>query len=98
MRGTITDVLTDSPAGRAGVGPGLKIVAINDRTLKDQDQIDSALRAARVGGPVRLLVTGGDIYRNVSLDYRGGPRYPHLERVANTPDLLGNFAKPLATR
>ena len=93
--GTITDVLTDSPAGRAGIGPGLKIVAINERTLKDQDQIDSALRAGRVGTPIRLLVTGGDVYRTVSLDYRGGPRYPHLERVANTPDVLGAFAKPL---
>ena len=93
--GTITDVLTDSPAGRAGIGPGLKIVAINERTLKDQDQIDSALRAGRVGTPIRLLVTGGDVYRTVSLDYRGGPRYPHLERVASTPDVLGAFAKPL---
>lgn len=93
--GTITDVLTDSPAGRAGIGPGLKIVAINERTLKDQDQIDSALRAGRVGTPIRLLVTGGDVYRTVSLDYRGGPRYPHLERIANTPDVLGAFAKPL---
>jgi predicted metalloprotease with PDZ domain len=95
--GTITDVLTDSPAGRAGVGPGLKIVAINDRTLKDQDQIDSALRSAKSGTPVRILVTGGDVYRTVTLDYRGGPRYPHLERVANTADVLGIFAKPLAT-
>ena len=96
--GTITDVLTDSPAGRAGVGPGLKIVAINDRTLKDQDQIDSALRSARDGAPVRLLLTGGDVYRTVSLDYRGGPRYPHLERIGSTPDVLGNFAKPRTTR
>ena len=96
--GTITDVLTDSPAGRAGVGPGFKIVAIDERALKDQDQIDAALRAAKSGPPVQILLTNGDVYRTVTLDYHGGPRYPHLERIANTPDVLGIFAKPLATR
>ena len=29
-----------------------------------------------------------DIYRTVKLDYRGGLRHPHLERIEGKPDYL----------
>jgi predicted metalloprotease with PDZ domain len=93
--GTIVDVLTDSPAGRAKLAPGMKILAVDERTLKDQEQIDAALKAAKQGAPVTMIVVGGDVYRSVSFDYHAGPRYPHLERVPGTPDVLGDIAKPL---
>jgi predicted metalloprotease with PDZ domain len=95
--GTIVDVLVDSPAGRAGVGPGLKILALNDRTFKGQEQLDAALTAAKTGTPITMIVTGGDVFKTVSLTYTGGPRYPHLERVDGTPDLLTGLLKPLPT-
>jgi hypothetical protein len=44
---------------------------------------------------VQLLVLGGDVYRTATLQYRGGPRYPHLERITGTADILGAIAKPL---
>jgi predicted metalloprotease with PDZ domain len=94
--GTISDVGVDTVAGRAGIGPGEKIVAVNGRALADQDQIDAALRLAETGAPIQLLLSGGDVYRTVTLEYRGGPRYPRMERVAGTPDVLGSIAKPLA--
>jgi len=93
--GTVSDVFPDSVAYRAGVGPGEKIVAVNDRALTGQPQLDAALRDAQNGPPVRLLLTAGNVYRTVVLEYRGGPRYPHLQRVAGTPDVLGAIAKPL---
>jgi len=30
----------------------------------------------------------GDQFRTVQIDYRGGLRYPRLERIPNTPDRL----------
>jgi len=42
---------------------------------------------------LRLLVSGGDVYREVSVQYRGGPRYPHLERAGGS-DELAAVAKP----
>jgi predicted metalloprotease with PDZ domain len=93
--GTVTDVFPESVAYRAGIGPGEKIVAVNDRALTGQPQLDAALNEARSGAPVRFLLTAGNVYRNVSVDYRGGPRYPHLQRVAGRPDVLGAIAKPL---
>jgi predicted metalloprotease with PDZ domain len=93
--GTVTDVFPGSVAYRAGIGPGEKIVAVDDRALTGQAQLDAALRDAQGGAPVRLLLTAGNVYRTVALDYRGGPRYPHLERVAGTVDELGAIAQPL---
>ena len=93
--GTILDVFPDSVAFRAGIGPGEKIVAVNDRSFVGQDACDAALRAARDGSPLRLLLTAGNVYRTVALPYTGGPRYPHLERIPNTDDVLGAIAAPL---
>ncbi len=94
--GSISDVIPDSVAFRAGVGSGEKIVAVDDRALTGQPQLDAALEAARDGKPLRLLLTAGNVYRTVELAYRGGPRFPHLMRVDGTADVLGAIAKPLA--
>jgi predicted metalloprotease with PDZ domain len=93
--GTVIDVSTVSVAGKAGLSPTDKIVAVDGRAFAGQDQADDALRTAEKGSPVQLLVLGGGVYRTLTLDYRGGPRYPHLERVAGAPDILGAIAKPL---
>lgn len=95
--GVVSDVLDGSPAAGAGLGPGTKILGIDGRMLTEgQSQLDSALRAAQKGGPVRLLVSAGNTYREVTIDYHGGPRFPHLERIPNTPDLLDPIAAPKA--
>ncbi len=36
---------------------------------------------------ISLLVKDGAHYKTVSIDYHGGLRYPHLERIAGTPDM-----------
>jgi predicted metalloprotease with PDZ domain len=93
--GSIVDVIQGSPAARAGVGPGTKILGVNGRTYGGQKQIDAALRAAQNGGPaVRMLLSGGETYREVTFDYHDGPKYPALERIAGTPDVLSIVAKP----
>lgn len=94
--GQISDVISDSPAFAAGVGPGEKIVAVDDRAFTGTEQLDTAMTEAKTNGaPIRLLLSGGSVYRTVSIAYRGGPRYPHLERIADTPDVLSAIAKPL---
>jgi predicted metalloprotease with PDZ domain len=95
--GTVTDVVRGSPAYNAKVGPGDKIVAVNSRSLtKGQSQVDDALKEAEHGAPIRLLLSGGDVYREVTIDYRGGPRYPRLQRVDGSADVLSAIAKPLS--
>jgi len=38
-----------------------------------------------------LQLRYGDVYRTVALDYRGGLRYPRLERNSSTPALLDDI-------
>ena len=44
----------------------------------------------------RCLVIADDYYKTVTVDYRGGPRFPHLVRVEGKPDLLDDLIKPRA--
>ncbi|MEO6991520.1 MAG: M61 family peptidase [Candidatus Baltobacteraceae bacterium] len=94
--GTIADVIQGSPAAKAGIGPGSKLVAIDGRAADDdlQQDLDVALtRAERGDGVVRLLLVSGRVYRDVAVADRTGPRYPVLERVSTEPDGLSTIAE-----
>lgn len=71
----------DSPAFNAGVVTGAKIVAVNG-TAYDGDGLKKAITAAKGGAPLELLFQRGDRFQTVKIDYRGGLRYPWLERSA----------------
>ncbi len=86
--GKVQQVVWDSPAFDSGLGPSMTVVAVNDREY-GKDAMADALADAKAGkGPIRLLVKEYDRYRTLSIDYRGGPRYPHLERIPGKPDYL----------
>lgn len=92
--GTIGDVRWDSPAFNAGIGTGTTIVAVNDQAY-DGDLLKDAVKAAKDGkAPIELLIKEFDRYRTVKLDYHGGLRYPHLERIAGKPDYLSAILAP----
>ncbi|MEO6913560.1 MAG: hypothetical protein ABI182_06010, partial [Candidatus Baltobacteraceae bacterium] len=92
--GGITDILYGSPSAKAGMGIGDKIVAVNGFEF-DPDVLNDAITAAKGNGkPVVLLLEHTKRFRTVSLNYHGGLQYPHLERVAGTPDLLDAIAAP----
>jgi hypothetical protein len=40
------------------------------------------------------MVKEFDRYRTVGIDYHGGLRYPHLERIEGTPDRLSAIFAP----
>jgi hypothetical protein len=44
--------------------------------------------------PIVLLVNSFDHISEVRLDYHEGLRYPHLERIAGTPDRLSLILAP----
>ncbi|MBW4027815.1 MAG: M61 family metallopeptidase [Acidobacteria bacterium] len=93
--GAIADVLMNSLAYKAGLGPGVKIVAVNNLAYTD-DRMKQALRAAKTSqDPIQLIITNTDEFQVVHLDYHGGERYPHLERDSTQPDLLDDIIKPL---
>ncbi len=95
--GTIADVLGGTPADAAGVGTGMKLVAVDGRAWTSK-LLKEALAAAKANPslPVDLLVVNDDFYRTYSLNYHEGERYPHLERDASKPDLLEAICRPHA--
>lgn len=86
--GTIGEVRWDGPAFNAGVGTGMVLVAVNDIEYS-KEAMEDAIKAAKTGQmPIRLLVKEFDRYRSIAVDYHGGLRYPHLERIPGTTDYL----------
>jgi len=92
--GTITDTTEGMPAALAGVGPGMKLIAVNGREYS-ADVLRAALRASKGGtAPLELLIENTDYYKTYKVDYHGGERYAHLVRDDSKPDLLSEIYKP----
>jgi hypothetical protein len=73
---------------------GSEIVAVNGRKL-DMDAIKQAIKDAANNGPaLQLLIHDGDVYKTVTLDWHGGLRYPHLEKVGKGPGTLDALLAP----
>ena len=83
----------DSLAFKAGLTMGDQVVAVDGQAY-DSDNLKDVLKATAAKGntdPIELLIKAGDRYRTVKIDYHGGSRYPKLERIDGTPDLLGDI-------
>ncbi|MGB6475642.1 MAG: M61 family peptidase [Candidatus Sulfotelmatobacter sp.] len=91
--GTITDTIEGMVAAKAGIGPGMKLVAVNGRKFST-DVLNDALKATKTSSePLDLLVENTDYYKTYKLDYHGGEKYPHLVRDESKPDLLTDILK-----
>jgi predicted metalloprotease with PDZ domain len=85
---TVTQVLWDSPAFNAGIANGTQIIAVNGQNYSAEVMRRAITAASDSTDPIELIVKSGDEYRTVAIDYHGGLRYPHLERIPGTPDRL----------
>jgi hypothetical protein len=73
----------------------MQLMAVNGEVYS-ADKLRDAIRKAEKGTePIALLVKDHDQIRSVALDYHGGLRYPHLERVEGTPARLGEILAPV---
>ncbi len=84
----LTEVLWDSPAFQQNLTIGAQILAVNGLAY-DGDKLKRAISAAQNSdAPITLLVKEEDRFRAVTIPYKGGLRYPRLERIAGAPDTL----------
>jgi predicted metalloprotease with PDZ domain len=91
--GNIVDTVEGMPAAKAGIGPGMKLVAVNGKRFSE-DVLNDVLKAAKNGSdPIELLVENTEYYRIYRLDYHGGEKYPHLVRDEPRPDVLTDIIK-----
>jgi predicted metalloprotease with PDZ domain len=92
--GSIIDTIEGMPAATAGIGPAMKVVAVNGRRFT-ADVLRDALKAGKTNSqPLELLVENTDYYKTYKLDYHAGEKYPHLVRDDSKPDLLSEIIKP----
>ena len=92
--GSIIDVVQGSPTAFSGIGPGMKLIAVNSRRYSP-DVLRAALRSAKEQKTnIDLLVENTEIYRTYSVQYKEGERYPHLERDDSKPDVLQKILQP----
>ena len=92
--GAIGDVLWDGPAFKAGLSPGMTVVAVNGHDY-DPDALKDAVTAAAKdkNQPIELLVKNFDEYKTIRIDYHDGLKYPHLVRDTSKPDTLSTLFK-----
>jgi predicted metalloprotease with PDZ domain len=92
--GSLDNVWWDSVAYKAGVTPDMQLQAVNDQKYTAAGLREIIFAAEKSKEPIKLLLKRGDEFVTVSLDYHGGMRYPHLERIEATPDRLDEILAP----
>jgi len=92
--GEVIDTVEGMTAANGGMGPGMKIVAVNGRRFSP-DVLHDAIKTAKGGSePIELLVENTDYFKTYKLDYHNGEKYPHLVRDESKADLLSEIIKP----
>ncbi len=94
--GSISDVIEGMAAARAGIGPGMKVLAVNGKTysaeiLRDAARATTNPRQRRI----ELLIDNEGHVATFPVTYGEGEKYPVLERDASKPDALSKIIAPL---
>jgi predicted metalloprotease with PDZ domain len=89
----IGELMWGSPAAKAGLAEGMKLVAVNGRKWTP-DILHEAIREAKGSTkPIELLVENDEFYQTVKIDWHEGERYPHLEKKTPAADMLSEITK-----
>ncbi|HXY08081.1 MAG TPA: M61 family peptidase [Terriglobales bacterium] len=92
--GRVLDTTEGMAAARAGIGPGMTLVAVNGQKFSGEVLRDALKGGRNPSSPLELLMENTQYYKSYALDYHGGNRYPHLVRVPSKPDLLSDILRP----
>ena len=90
--GSVRSVMWNGPAFRAGLAPDIHVVAVNGQSFSSTVLLSAITDSAST--PLRLTLQDGETHRDIIVPYGGPLRYPHLERVPNTPDRLTSLLAP----
>jgi predicted metalloprotease with PDZ domain len=90
--GTISDILPGTPAYEAGLGPHMTILAVDGRVYSADVLTESI--AHPQNGKISVIVRNFDSVESREIQYPGGVRYPHLERIPGSHDYLTEILAP----
>lgn len=94
--GSIADVIEGMAASKAGIGPGMKVLAVNGKAysanvLRDFVKATTDPQRRRID----LLIDNEGHVSTYQLTYGEGEKYPVLERDQARPDVLSKIIAPL---
>jgi predicted metalloprotease with PDZ domain len=89
--GNIRDTVEGMVAAKAGIGPGMKVIAVNDKQFSADGLRDALKQGKTTSAPLELLVENAEYYHTYKLDYHAGEKYPHLVRDESKPDVLSQI-------
>jgi predicted metalloprotease with PDZ domain len=93
--GTIRDVRWGSPADKAKLAPGQKLIAVNGKVFSADGLTDAITAAKTASDPIHFLMQSEQYITPISIDYHDGMRYPTMVRVDGTKDYLDEITTPL---
>ena len=87
----IGDVVTGSPAARAGIAPGMKLVAVNGRRYT-KDVLRTAIKQSKAADSrLDLLVENHEFFETCEVDYHDGARHYRLVPLPGRHDVLSEI-------
>ena len=89
----MTDVMYDSPAWRAGVGPGLKILTVNQQRWSLDAWRQAVANDSKNGGKIAFEVESDSGRKSLSVAYAGPERFPRLEADPARFDMLEDIIR-----
>lgn len=97
--GVISDVIEGMAGAKAGIGPGMKILAVNGKAyspdiLRDAVKVTTDPRQRRI----ELLIDNEGHVAPYQVNYAEGEKYPVLEREGTKSDVLSKIMEPLTWR
>ena len=92
----IADVRMGSPADKAKLAPGQKLLAVNGR-VASSETLRAGVKAAKgTTEPIHLIIQTETYVHLVDVDYHEGERFPVLQRIDGAPAVLDDITKPLS--
>ena len=91
--GSLASVRWGSPAFAAGLTASAQLIAVGG-TPYTPEVLAAAIQAAAKGAPLSLIVKQGGRLGTVEIAWRGGLRYPRLERIPGTAPRLDDILSP----
>jgi predicted metalloprotease with PDZ domain len=93
-RGKVVDVLWNGPAFKAGLAPGMELLAVDGHPFSAGVLRGEIAQAQKDGRPLQVTAKSDGATGVYTLDYSGGLKYPHLVRVPGTTDYLQQILAP----
>jgi predicted metalloprotease with PDZ domain len=86
--GDVIDALWGGPAYKAGLAPGMRLIAVDGRLYSTQVLRAAIIQAQKSGQPLRIQAQDDGTVGLYPVHYDGGLKYPHLVRTPGTTDYL----------